>query len=185
MPLEPSTMEFTDMTSDLTMMVMMSVLGAYGLVGRHDLGLRIPDTLEVVIGGVVVDRCIQMAAGNRGPSLLVDLDAGSLQAWLGPWILIELLLIVSVLVWHRVDVMRRDRDMVDHRGAGGRSAWVASMALASIGPALGPRSVPRVPSSSRMVTMNLLVTTITMAPLGLASILRWVIPADLALPVPF
>ena len=180
-----STMEFTDMTSDLTMMVMMSVLGAYGLVGRHDLGLRIPDTLEVVIGGVVVDRCIQMAAGNRGPSLLVDLDAGSLQAWLGPWILIELLLIVSVLVWHRVDVMRRDRDMVDHRGAGGRSAWVASMALASIGPALVLAACLGFHRARAWSQPNLLVTTITMAPLGLASILRWVIPADLALPVPF
>ena len=114
------------------------MLAGIGLLGRNDLGLRIPNALEGVIYLAAIDRVLCVVIGGEVP-IPFDIDPFvttlSTLSWTAPLIIIEALLLAAVFGFDWVEGKRIQHDMSDHRGAGGRSAWLLFVALLSFGPA--------------------------------------------------
>lgn len=112
------------------------MLAGLGLLGRNDLGIRIPNALEGVVFLAVIDRCICLVAGGEVPiPFATDPFDGALMTWVVPLLLIELVAIGSVFGFDWVEGKRIHHKMSDHRGAGGRSAWLMAVCIISVGPA--------------------------------------------------
>ncbi|WP_338174555.1 hypothetical protein [Candidatus Poseidonia alphae] len=111
-------------------------LGGMGLIGRNDLGLRLPSALEAVVGLFAVDRVLALVVGGEVPvPFSFNPLEGDTMQWVLPLIGVELVLLVLVLLFDWVEGERLRRDLDDHRGALGRSAWLACCVLLSFGPA--------------------------------------------------
>ena len=114
------------------------MLGGIGLLGRNDLGHRIPNALEGIVYLAALDRVLCVVIGGEVP-LPFDIDpfvaALSTLTWTVPFVLIEALLLAGVFAFDWVEGKRIQHDLSDHRGAGGRSAWILVIALLSFGPA--------------------------------------------------
>lgn len=114
----------------------LAILAAVGLAGRNDLGIRIPNALEGVIYLFTFDRVLALLIGGEVPiPLQTDPFAHSLFAWTIPLLTLEVLLVIAVLLFDWVESQRLSRQLPDHRGAAGRSAWVMATSLLSLGPA--------------------------------------------------
>ena len=112
------------------------LLAGMGLLGRNDLGLRIPSALEAVVGLLVIDRVLCILLGGEVPlPFAADPLASSLTEWTLPLFGIEAMLLGAVLLFDWVEGERLRRELDDHRGAFGRSAWLVGAALLSLGPA--------------------------------------------------
>ena len=114
----------------------LSVLASIGLIGRRDLGLRIPNALEGIVYLLAFDRVICVIIGGEVPLPFQfnPLD-GDLIDWQIPLIFIEIILIGFILGFDWVESERIKRGLLDHRGSGGRSAWVIFASMISFGPA--------------------------------------------------
>lgn len=114
----------------------LSMLAGLGLLGRNDLGMRIPNALEGVLYLAALDRIICILVGGEVPiPFAMNPFEGSLLTWTVPLLSIELLAVFAVVAFDWVEGKRIEHDMADHRGAGGRSAWMLMVALLSFGPA--------------------------------------------------
>ena len=133
-----SVVELGDATHLLVFFGGLVMLGGIGLLGRNDLGLRIPNALEGVIYLAAIDRVLCVVIGGEVP-IPFDIDPFistlSTLSWTAPLIIIEALLLTAVFGFDWVESKRIQHDMSDHRGAGGRSAWLLFIALLSFGPA--------------------------------------------------
>ena len=131
------TVGVVDGTNALHLLVLslgLAVLAGLGLVGRHDLGLRLPSALEAVIGLLVIDRVVTILIGGEVPlPFMTDPFDGGLYGWTAPVLAVELVVVVSVLLFDWVEGERLRRSLDDHRGALGRSAWLLSGVMLSIG----------------------------------------------------
>ena len=107
-----------------------------GLIGRNDLGLRLPSALEAVVALFAVDRILALVVGGQVPVPFSfnPLDGDTIQ-WVLPLIGIELVVLALVLLFDWVEGERLRRDLDDHRGALGRTAWLVCCVLLSFGPA--------------------------------------------------
>ena len=115
----------------------LAVLAGVGLMGRNDLGVRIPNALEGVIYLFAFDRILALLVGGEVPiPLQVDPFAYSQSmSWTVPILILEVLILAAVLLFDWVEAQRLSRQLPDHRGAAGRGAWVMMTALLSLGPA--------------------------------------------------
>ncbi|MEZ7988468.1 MAG: hypothetical protein QMC49_04095 [Candidatus Poseidoniaceae archaeon] len=114
------------------------MLGGIGLLGRNDLGHRIPNALEGVIYLAALDRVLCVVIGGEVPIPFgIDPFVATLSTltWTVPFVIIEALLLAAVFGFDWVEGKRIQHDLSDHRGAGGRSAWILFVALLSFGPA--------------------------------------------------
>ena len=110
------------------------VLASIGLIGRNDLGLRIPNAVEGVVYLLVVDRIFALVIGGEVPIMYrVDPFDGSLIDWTLPILFVEVVLISCVLAYDWVEKQRIMRGLEDHRGAVGRAAWVIFAGIISVG----------------------------------------------------
>ena len=111
-------------------------IGSFALVGRDDLGVRIPNVLDMVIGLLVLDRLFGVLAGGELPipTMTNPFEFNNL-SWTVPIVGNEILLIIAALLWDWVERERRKRDLQDHRGALGRISYGLSILLLSFGPA--------------------------------------------------
>ncbi|HII38237.1 MAG TPA: hypothetical protein HA354_07030 [Candidatus Poseidoniaceae archaeon] len=110
------------------------ILASVGLVGRNDLGLRIPNAVEGVVYLLVIDRVIALIIGGEVPVMYrVDPFSGSIIDWTLPLIFVEIVLLSSVIAYDWVEKQRLVRGLEDHRGAIGRAAWVVLAGVTSIG----------------------------------------------------
>jgi len=115
----------------------LAVLAGVGLMGRNDLGIRIPNALEGVIYLFALDRILALLVGGEVPiPLQTDPFAYSqFMSWTLPLLVMEVLILIAVLLFDWVEAQRLSRQLPDHRGAAGRGAWVMMTALLSLGPA--------------------------------------------------
>lgn len=133
-----SVVELEDATHLLVFFGGLVVLAGLGLLGRNDLGYRIPNALEGVVYLAALDRALCVVVGGEVP-IPFNLDPFfsdySLMTWTVPFLMIEAFLIAGVFGFDWVENKRIQHNMDDHRGAGGRSAWILFIALISFGPA--------------------------------------------------
>ena len=128
---------FLDEQYDLLALIgALVAIGGFALVGRNDLGVRIPNVLDMVVGLLVLDRLIGVLAGGElpVPTMTNPLEFTAL-SWTIPIIGNELLLIVAALLWDWVERERQKRGLQDHRGALGRVSYGLSFLILSFGPA--------------------------------------------------
>ena len=112
----------------------LTTLAGIGLVGRNDLGLRIPNALEGVIFLLAIDRLVCIIIGGEVPNIYhLDPFAGDLIDWVIPLLFIEVLGVGAVLAYDWVEDERIKRELDDHRGASGRAMWVVAPSLISFG----------------------------------------------------
>ena len=126
----------TESTVHLAVLSMTLVfLVGMGLIGRNDLGLRIPSALEALLGLMVIDRMVCVFIGGEVPlPLATDPNALALITGAMPMFGIEGLLLGMVLLFDWVEGERLRRGLDDHRTALGRSGWVGGTVLLSLGP---------------------------------------------------
>ena len=113
-------------------------LAGLGLLGRNDLGYRIPNALEGIVYLAALDRAVCVIVGGEVPTpfnLDPFISDYSVATWTAPFLLIEVLLIGAVFAFDWVEGKRIHHNMDDHRGAAGRSAWILFVAMISFGPA--------------------------------------------------
>ena len=126
----------TDSTVHLAALSLTLVLlVGMGLVGRNDLGLRIPSALEALLGLMVVDRIVCVLIGGEVPlPLATDPTALTFATGGLPLFGIEALLLGMVVLFDWVEGERLRRGLDDHRTALGRSGWVVGTVALSMGP---------------------------------------------------
>ena len=116
----------------------LTMLAGLGLLGRNDLGLRIPNALEGVVYLAALDRVLCVIIGGEVP-IPFTLDPftydSSALLWTLPFLVIETMLLAAVFLFDWVEGKRIKHELSDHRGAGGRSVWILLTALLSFGPA--------------------------------------------------
>ena len=112
----------------------LALLAGMGLMGRNDLGLRIPSALEALLGLLVIDRMVCIVLGGEVPMpFTTDPLASSFLSWGLPLFGVELALLGMVVLFDWVEGERLRRGLDDHRTALGRSAWVGGAAFLSLG----------------------------------------------------
>jgi len=121
-----------DQTGLAVLIGALTLLACLSLLGRKDLGLRIPSALEGVLILLLVSRILTSLMGLD--QLRVDPTHSDIFSWVYPVWGLELFLLVSVLLYEWVENERLKRDLTDHRGAAGRAAWAALISLLSFGP---------------------------------------------------
>ena len=152
----------------------LSVFAGMGLLGRNDLGLRIPSALEGVIGLLVIDRIITLLIGGAAPiPFAVDPFNGSAMNWVLPFVGIEVLLVAAVVLFDWVEGERLKRDLPDHRGALGRSVWLGGCVLLSFGPAALMVLLMGVRRSIAWSQPAVMLAAIVAAPLTLQAFMPW------------
>tara|TARA_Y100000766_G_scaffold209883_1_gene181532 strand:- start:2286 stop:3647 length:1362 start_codon:yes stop_codon:yes gene_type:complete len=120
----------------LTLVLALIVIGGFGLVGRDDLGVRIPNVLDMIVGLLVLDRIVGILAGGEVPipTITNPLEYSEF-SWRIPVFGNEIFLIIAALLWDWVERERQKRGLQDHRGALGRISYGLSILLLSFGPA--------------------------------------------------
>ena len=131
-----SVVELDDATHLIVFIGGLAMLGGLGLLGRNDLGMRIPNALEGVIYLAAIDRVICILVGGEVPlPFATDPFEGAFFTWTLPLFSIEILAVLAVLIFDWVEGKRIQHEMSDHRGSGGRSVWIVMIAMLSFGPA--------------------------------------------------
>jgi hypothetical protein len=131
-----SVVEFDDAKHLAVIAVGLTILSGVGLLGRSDLGLRIPNALEGIVYLLAFDRIICALVGGEVPlPFQYGPFDGSVIDWTIPLVFVEVLMLGFLLGFDWVEGERIKRGLADHRGSGGRSAWLIFASLVSFGPA--------------------------------------------------
>lgn len=131
-----SVVEFDDAKHLAVIAIGLSVLSGVGLLGRRDLGLRIPNALEGVVYLLAFDRIVCALVGGEVPlPFQFGPFDGTLIDWTIPLVFVEILMLGFLLGFDWVEGERIKRGLADHRGSGGRSAWLLFASMVSFGPA--------------------------------------------------
>ncbi|RJU99516.1 MAG: hypothetical protein DWC04_00225 [Candidatus Poseidoniales archaeon] len=118
----------------LVLLIGLLMLSGLGLIGRNDLGLRLPNALEGVVFLALIDRVVCLLIGGEVPiPFATDPFASLGTEWTAPLVGVEAILIGAVLGFDWVEGKRIDKAMADHRGASGRAAWVLAVSVLSFG----------------------------------------------------
>jgi len=131
-----SVIELDDAKHLAVIAVGLTILSGVGLLGRSDLGLRIPNALEGIVYLLAFDRIICVIIGGEVPlPFQFDPFDGALMDWIIPLVFIEILMLGFLFGFDWVEGERIKRGLADHRGSGGRSAWLVFASMVSFGPA--------------------------------------------------
>ena len=107
------------------------ILAGISLLGRNDLGLRIPSVLEGIVLLLLISRVLTSLMGidriQLSPTYSDELS------WVLPVISLEVFLIAAVLLFEWVESERIKRELGDHRGAVGRIIWAVMTISISFG----------------------------------------------------
>lgn len=112
----------------------LAMMAGMGVIGRSDLGLRLPNALEGVVFLAMLDRVICLLIGGEVPLPFSFDPFGEYLFDSGvPMMGIEVALVGAVLGFDWIEGKRIQRKMGDHRGAAGRSAWAIAVCVLSFG----------------------------------------------------
>ena len=150
------------------------LLVGMGLIGRNDLGLRIPSALEALLGLMVIDRMVCVLIGGEVPlPLATDPTALVLTTGALPLFGIETLLLGMVLLFDWVEGERLRRGLDDHRTAMGRSGWVAGTVALSLGPVSTLALVFGLRRSLGWKQPAVAMTVVLLAPFAVQALVAW------------
>ena len=150
------------------------LLVGMGLIGRNDLGLRIPSALEALLGLMVIDRMVCVLIGGEVPlPLATDPTALVLTTGALPLFGIETLLLGMVLLFDWVEGERLRRGLDDHRTAMGRSGWVAGTVALSLGPVSALALVFGLRRSLGWKQPAVAMTVVLLAPFAVQALVAW------------
>lgn len=107
------------------------LLAGMSLIGRKDLGLRIPSALEGIVLLILISRLLTSLMGVDTIQLVPTYSEEL--SWTLPVWSLELFLVSAVLLFEWVESQRIKRGLGDHRGAAGRIAWAAMAIVISFG----------------------------------------------------
>ena len=131
-----SVIELDDAKHLAVIAIGLTILSGVGLLGRSDLGLRIPNALEGIVYLLAFDRIMCVIIGGEVPlPFQFDPFDGALIDWIIPLVFIEILMLGFLFGFDWVEGERIKRGLADHRGSGGRSAWLIFATMVSFGPA--------------------------------------------------
>jgi hypothetical protein len=128
-----SNVELVNQWEILVLLGSLIILASISLVGRKDLGLRIPSALEGIVLLIVVSRLLTSLMGVDRIQLTPNFS--NELTWVVPVWSLEIFLIAAILLFDWVESERIKRNLEDHRGAVGRFAWAAMIIVISFGPA--------------------------------------------------
>ena len=115
----------------LVLLSSLIILSLISLVGRKDLGLRIPSVLEGVLFLILSSRILTSLMGvDKIQHIPTSYDSLS---WVIPVWSFEAFLVMSVLLFEWVESERIKRKLGDHRGAAGRIFWATIVFASSFG----------------------------------------------------
>jgi hypothetical protein len=160
----------------LVMLVALMILAGISLLGRKDLGLRIPSALEAIVILLLLARMMTSFMGLD--QLMVDPTYSELDSWRIPVWGVEIFLIGAVLLYEWVENERLKRNLGDHRGAAGRFGWVAMIIIVSVGPAGLIACILAIRNGVKWKQPAVLVGTAVFAPYCWFTLSKWVEPLD-------
>ncbi|MDP6199310.1 MAG: hypothetical protein QF531_00935 [Candidatus Poseidonia sp.] len=165
-----------DAVHQTVLMVTLVLLAVMGVMGRNDLGLRIPSVLEAVLGLLVIDRLLGLLLGGEVPvPFSIDPLNGDLMTWVAPLLLGELILLRMLWSYDWVEGERLRRDLADHRTALGRSAWMGGMLILSVGPAAVLAMLAGTRRGRSWQQPAVALTAVVCIPLAVQSLSAWLI----------
>lgn len=115
----------------LVLLVALIILASISLLGRKDLGLRIPSVLEGVVLLMLTSRILTSLMGVDSIQLIPTFSDEN--SWTIPVWSLEAFLVLAVLLFEWVESERIKRNLGDHRGAVGRFAWAVMVISISFG----------------------------------------------------
>ena len=107
------------------------LLSCISLLGRKDLGLRIPSVLEGVVFLIITSRILTALMGVDKIQHIPNSYDGL--SWIVPVWGIEIFLIAAVILFEWVENERLKRGLGDHRGSAGRIFWATLVIISSFG----------------------------------------------------
>jgi len=107
------------------------LLAVISLVGRKDLGLRIPSALEGIVLLMLSSRLLTSLMGVDTIQLIPTFSNEN--SWIIPVWSLEAFLVLAVVLFEWVESERIKRELGDHRGAAGRFAWAVMIISISFG----------------------------------------------------
>ena len=120
----------------LILVVILLIFGLFSIWGKDDLGRRVPSVIEWIgyclAGSSVIG--LFLFAATPPPVFLNPLKFDNI-IYQGPLLFLEISLIAIILIWDKIDAIRLNKKMEDHRGAPGRILWIVMIAIISSGPA--------------------------------------------------
>jgi hypothetical protein len=162
-----------DAVHQAVLMGALTLLLSMGLAGRNDLGLRIPSALEALVGALLVDRLLCLMVGGEVPlPFTTDPFSGTL-SWTAPLVFMEAALLGMVLVYDWVEGERLNRQLDDHRTAGGRSAWMMGVTFLSLGVAGALALVAGLRRGRTWQQPAVALTAVMLAPFVVQSLTPW------------
>ena len=106
------------------------------VLGRDQLGLRLPAFADALLVTLVAGRIVTLFVGGEAPvPLRVDPFGGETLGFILPLLVLEATLLGLVALHEWVERMRRQRNLADQRGAGGRAMTALLVVPLSFGPA--------------------------------------------------
>ena len=126
-----SNVQLDSQWESLILLTSLIILGTISLLGRKDLGLRIPSVLEGIVGLLVSSRVLTTLMGVDSIQMVPGYSDE--MSWIVPVWGIEVFLILAVLLFEWVERERLNRDLGDHRGAIGRFTWALMAIIISFG----------------------------------------------------
>jgi len=156
----------------LVLLGALMILAGISLLGRKDLGLRIPSALEGIVGLLLVSRALSAFMGLD--QIMVDPLFSTENSWAIPVFSVEIFLVLAVLLFEWVESERLKRGLSDHRGAAGRFGWAALLCFVSFGPAGLLACGLAVKNSIRWTQPALMVGVAIFAPYSWFAMANWV-----------
>ena len=158
------------------LVVALMALAGMGLMGRNDLGLRLPSALEAVLALLVFDKVLCLLLGGEVPlPFMTDPLEASLISWGLPLFGVELGLLGMVMVYDWVEGERIRRELDDHRTAFGRSTWVAGVAVLSLGAATVLAFIMALRRCVNWQQPAVAFTVLVLTPFAVQSLVSWVL----------
>lgn len=121
----------SDQIGSLVLLGALIILAGMSLMGRKDLGLRIPSALEGIVLLMIASKVLTSLMGVN--SLITNPTQYSDATWTIPVWSLEAFLVIAVLLFEWVESQRLERGLGDHRGAAGRFGWAAMVVIISFG----------------------------------------------------